>query len=149
MAQLHHALGPGQIAQRVGAEIGQPHIVGQRVDNEVIGCARQHGLAAVGQVAQSGRAIDGRADVVALIPQPYLASVDPDAQPNRRQRRPLQIQGAGDRVGRPAECDHEAVALTLLDRSYAVVGCDRFAQCLVQACHRGGHHLGLGLPQPR
>ena len=73
------------------------------------------------QVAQPGGAVDRRTDVVAfpagLAAQLHVAGVDPDAQPDRRQRRPLQIQRASHRVSRPGECNYEAVALALLHRA--------------------------------
>ena len=74
-----------------------------------LGRARQHGLAAVGQIAQPRGAVDRRADVVALVAQLHLAGVHADAQPDRRQRRPLQLQRARHRVGwrgrtRPRSC---------------------------------------------
>ena len=67
VAQLHHPLGAGQITQRMGTEVGQPGIGGQLVDHQVLGGARQHGLAAVGQVAQPRGPVDGGADVVPLV----------------------------------------------------------------------------------
>ena len=45
--------------------------------------------------------------------------------PDRGQRGPLQLQGAGHRVGGASERDDEAVALTLLNRADAVMGGDR------------------------
>ena len=152
VAQLHHAFGPGQIPQRVGTEVGQPGVGGQLVDDQILGGARQHGLAAVGQVAQARGPVDGRADVVARIfwvPQPHLAGVQADAQPDRRQRRPLQVKGARHRIRRTPERDHEAVALTLLDRADAIVRGDGVGHGLIQPRYRGGHLLGLGLPEPR
>ncbi|WP_420716100.1 hypothetical protein [Mycobacterium sp. 94-17] len=101
------------------------------------------------QIAQPGGAIDRRADVVALIAQPHLAGVDPDPQPDRRQRRPLQIEGAGHRLSRAGKRDDEAVALTLLDGPDPAVGGDHLRQRLVQPCHSNGHLVGLGLPQAR
>ncbi len=58
----------------------------------------KHGLAAVRQIAQPRGAVDGRADVVAFVAQLHLAGMHPDAQPDRGQRRPLQLQRAGHRV---------------------------------------------------
>jgi len=42
MTQLHHPLGAGQIPQRVRAQIGQPGIGRESIDNPVLGRARQH-----------------------------------------------------------------------------------------------------------
>ncbi len=80
MAQLHHPLRAGQTAQRMSAQIGQPHVGGQPVDDQRLGRTRQHRLAAVGQIAQPRRAVDGRADVVALVAQLHLAGVHADPQ---------------------------------------------------------------------
>ena len=124
MAQLHHPLRAGQITQRVGAQIGQPHTVGEPVDHQLLGRARQHRLAAVGQIAQPRGAVDRRAGVVTLIAQLHLAGVHPDAQPDRGQRRPLQLQRSRHRIGGAGERRHEAVALALLDRAHPVMGGD-------------------------
>ena len=148
MAQLHNPFGAGQVAQRVGAEVVQRDVWRELVDDKRFRRARQHRLAAVREVAQPGGAVDRRADVVAFVAQVHVAGVHADAQLDRRQRRPLQIQRAGHRVGGAGERDDEAVALTLLDGPHTVVGGDRVGQCLIEACDRGCHLLGLGLPQP-
>ena len=101
------------------------------------------------QVPQSSGAIDRRPDVVALVPKPNLAGVDPDAQPDRGQRCPLQVQRTSDRVGRAGESDHEAVALALLDRADSITGGDDVQHHLIEARHSGGHLIRLGFPQPR
>ena len=74
------------------------------------------------QVPQPSGAIDRRSDVVTLVAKPNFAGVDPDAQPDRRQRRSLQVQRAGHRVGGAGESDHEAVALALLNRADSITG---------------------------
>ena len=89
MTQLHHALGTGQVAQPVGAQIGQPRIGRQRINDQCLGRARQHRLPAMGQIAEPRRPIDGRADVITFIPQLHLAGVHTDPQADRGQRRPL------------------------------------------------------------
>ena len=73
------------------AQIGQPRIGRQPVDDQVVRRARQHGLAAVRQIAQPCGPVDRRADVVAFVAQLHLAGVHADAQPDRRQRCPLQL----------------------------------------------------------
>ena len=93
MAQLRHPFGPGQIAQFMGAQIGQPGVVRQPVGDQLLGRAGQHGLAAVRQIAQPGGPVDGRTDVVALVAQLHLPGVHADAQPNRRQRLPAANPG--------------------------------------------------------
>ena len=67
VAQLDDPLGPGQVAQRVGAQVGQRDIGRELIDDQRLGRARQHRLAAVGQVAQPCGAVDRRADVVAFV----------------------------------------------------------------------------------
>jgi hypothetical protein len=70
----------------------------------------------VRKVAQPRRPVDGRADVVALVTQLHLTRVHADAQPDRGQRRPLQVQRTRHRVAGTRERDHEAIAFTLFDR---------------------------------
>ena len=122
VAQLHHPFGTGDTAQFVPAEIGQPRVGRKRIDNQILGGAREHRLAAVGEIAQPRRPVDRRADVITLIAQLHLSGMHTDAQPDRGQRRPLQLQCARSRLGRAGERDHKAVALTLLDRPHPAVG---------------------------
>ena len=149
VAELHHPFGAGQIAQRMGAEVDQRDVLRELVDDKRFRRTREHRLAAVGEVAQPRGAVDRRADVVAFVAQLDVAGVHADAQLDRCQRRPLQLQRAGHRVGGAGERDDEAVALALLDRSHTVVGGDRVGQRLVEARDRGLHRVGLGLPQAR
>jgi hypothetical protein len=72
-----------------------------------------------------------------------------DAQPDRGQRCPLQHKCTRDRVAGTGERDHEAIALALLDRAHTAMGGDDIGEGAVEVRDRGGHHLGLGLPQPR
>ena len=62
---------------------------------------------------------------------------------------PLQLQGTLHCVSRTGERGHEAVALPLLHRPHPAMGGDDFGDGLGEARDRGGHLLGLGLPQPR
>ena len=100
------------------------------------------------QIAQPRGAVDHRPGVVALIAQQHLAGVDPDAQPDRRQRCPLQLQRTGRRVGRAGERRHKTVTLTLLDRPHTAMGGNQITQRVIQARKGRRHLLGLGLPQP-
>ena len=131
----------------MGAQIGQPRVVRQLSVTNRLGGARQHRLAAVGQVAQPAGPVDGRSDVVALVAQLHVAGVNADAQPDRGQRRPLQIEGAGHGVDGAAERDHEAVAFALFDRADSVVVRYQFGQCAIQFATPPSL-LGLGVPQP-
>ena len=63
----------------------------------------------MGQVAQPCGPIDGRAEVAGLVAKLHLAGVHADAQPDRGERRPLQLQGTRHRVAGTRERDHEAV----------------------------------------
>ena len=67
VAELNHPFGAGQVAQRVGAQVGECDVGWELVEDKRFRRTGEHGLTAVGQVAQSGGAVDGRADVVALV----------------------------------------------------------------------------------
>ena len=79
VAELHHAFGAGQIAQRMGAQVGERDPLRELVDDKWFRRTREHGLAAVGQVAEPGGAVDRRSDVVAFIAQLRVAGVQADA----------------------------------------------------------------------
>ena len=89
MAQLHNPFGSGQVAQRMGAEVVECDVWRELVDDKRFRRTRQDRLAAVGEVAQPGGAVDRRADVVAFVAQMHVAGMHADAQLDRRQRRPL------------------------------------------------------------
>ncbi len=101
----------------------------------------------MGEVTQARGPVDSRTGIVALVSQPHFPGVNTDAQPERGQRRPLQVQRGGRRIRRAAERDHKAVALALLDRTHSVMGHDHFGQHLIEALDRSVHFLRLGLPQ--
>jgi hypothetical protein len=103
----------------------------------------------VRQIAQPGGPIDGRPDVVAFVAQLDLAGVQANAQPDRRQRCPLQVQRARNRIAGAGECDHEAVALALFYRPYPVVRADDLRQRAIHAGDRDGHVVRLCFPQLR
>ena len=149
MAQLHNPFRARAGRAADGAEVGQRDVRRELVDDKRFRRTGQHCLAAVREVAQPGGAVDRRADVVAFVAQVHVAGVHADAQLDRRQRRTLQLQRAGHRVGGAGERDDEAVALTLLDGPHTVVGGDRVGQCLIEARDGGLHRLGLGFPQAR
>ena len=149
VAQLHNPFRARQVAQRMGAEVVERDVRRELVDDKRFRRTRQHRLAAVREVAQPGGAVDRRADVVAFVAQVHVAGVHADAQLDRCQRRPLQLQCACHGVGGAGERDDEAVALALLDGPHTVVSGDSIGQYLVEALNGGLHRLGLGLPQAR
>src|SRR5215207_6649423 len=108
-------------------EVGQPGVGREPIENQIFGRARQHGLPAVGQIAQACGPVDGRADVVALVTQLHLPGMHANAQPDRSERCPLQLQRARHRVAGPGERDHEAIAFALFDRPQTVMGGDELA----------------------
>jgi hypothetical protein len=130
----------------MGAEVVERDVGRKLFDDKRFRRTRQHGLAAVREVAQPRGAVDRRSDVVRLVAQVHITGVHADAQFDRSQRRVLQGQRASHRVGGARERDDEAVALALLDRAYPAVGRDRLGQCLVEAFDCGLHRPGLGLP---
>ena len=60
MAQLQHPLGPAEVLQTVGAEVGQRHAVGQVVPGQVSGRPEQQDLPAVPDGPQPGARITAR-----------------------------------------------------------------------------------------
>ncbi len=84
------------------------------------------------KISQPRGPVDRRTRVVALIAQLYLAGMHADAQPDRRQRRPLQFQRTRHGVAGTGECQHEAVALALLDGAHAAVDRHEIAQHAVE-----------------
>jgi hypothetical protein len=87
MTYVHHPLRAGQIAQRVGAQIGQPSTLGEPIDDQIACGGGQHRLAAVREIAQPDGAVDRRARVVGVVAQLHLPGMHPDPQPDRGQRR--------------------------------------------------------------
>ena len=149
VTQLPDAFRPREIAHHVRAEVGQRRTVRELILGQRRRHSRQQRLAAVPEIPESRGAVDGRADVVAGVAQADLAGVDSDAQPDRCQRRALQIQRARHRVRRTTEGDDEAVALPLLDRPDPGVGDECGGDGLIETRDGGGHLVGLGLPEPR
>ena len=148
MAQLHHTLRPGHIAQLVSSQIGQPCIGRQPVDHHLLRRCRQDRLAAVREIAQSRRAIHRRADVIALVSQLHLTGVQTDTQPDRRERRRLQFERTRHRVGSARERGDEAVAFALLDGPHTTVIRDDLRDGAIQPADRGCHLVVLRRPQP-
>ncbi len=55
MAQLRYAFGTGQVAELMGAQVGQPDLGRKLVNDQVVRGARHHDLAAMRQVTQPRR----------------------------------------------------------------------------------------------
>ena len=100
------------------------------------------------EVANTGGAVDRRPDVVGLVAQLDFSGVQPNAQPDRRQRRALQIERACDRVTRASEGDDEAVALTLFEGRTPPWAPTTSAAC-GQEQRRRRSSRRPGSPQPR
>ena len=149
VTELHHALGPRQIAQRVGAEIGQPRIGREPVEHQIACRAGQHGLAAVRQIAQPRGAVDGRADVVALVASAARRRCARRCAAGSDPRVPLQLQRTRHGVAGTSEHDHKTVALALFDRPHPAMGGDDIRQGAVELRDRSGHLLRPVVPQPR
>jgi hypothetical protein len=147
MAELEDVLGTVQVAKAMGAEVAQRHAVGEPVKHEVVRRPRQQGLSAVSEVAQPRAAVRGRPDVVALVALLDLTGVDADAQGKRR--RPLDVQGAGERVRGAVEDGDETVPFALLDRAHAPVAADRIVHDLVEGHDRDRHPVAVRLPPAR
>ena len=107
MDELVDALGRGEIAQAVLAEVAEMHAVGQHAAEQVGGRLGEERLAAVGDPAQASAAVYGRAAVVALA-QVGLAGVQrhPHLEIGPRHRL-LERRGRRDGVTRARE-DAEA-----------------------------------------
>src|SRR5258705_3295223 len=70
-----------------------------------------------------------------------------DAQPDRGQRRTLQLERTRPRVAGPRERHHEAIALALFARPPTVMGGDDLPHRAIEPRDGGRHLLRLGLPQ--
>src|ERR1700752_1863220 len=74
--------------------------------------------------------------------------MDPDADPDRRQGRPLHLQDASNGVAGANKGDHKRVALTLLHRPNSTICSVKISQKAIERGHRGGHLITPPLPQP-
>jgi len=110
----------------VRAEIGQPRARWQGFLDEVAHYGRQHGLAAVREIAQPSGPVDRRPRVVAVVAQYHLAGVDTDAQTDRGQWSALQGECARDGIAGSSECGDETIALALFHRPHPTVAGDQF-----------------------
>ena len=122
VTQLRDPLWTGHTPQLVKAEVSEPGLSRKHVGDQILGRAGEQGLASAGQIPDARRSVDAGTGVVALVVHLRLSGMHTDAQPDRGQRRPLQLQCARSRLARAGERDHKAVALTLLDRPHPAVG---------------------------
>ena len=110
--------GRGNSTQGVRAQIGQPDVlVGSMSSDQSFRGTRQHGLAAVSQIAQPRGPVDGRAGVVAFVAELDLAGVHPDPQPDRGQAGP-----AGTPAHTATASEARANAATKLSPSPCSIG---------------------------
>ena len=65
MAQLRYAFRTRQIAQLMGAQVGQPDVGRELVDGQIARGTRNHDLAAMRQITQPRRPAEGGAHIVA------------------------------------------------------------------------------------
>ena len=139
MTQLGHPLRVGQVTKPMGTQLGQPRTVGEPIGHQLHGPARQHRLAAMRQITQPRGAVDPRCREPIVIMKLHLTGAHPDAQPDRQQRGPLQLQRGRHRIGGPGERHLKTVTLAMFDRPHPAMGSDDIGHEFVQAAHRGGH----------
>jgi hypothetical protein len=149
MAKLHNPFRAGQVAKWMRAEVVKRDAGGKLINDKRFRRTGEHRLTAVSEVPQPRGAVDRRTDVVAFVAQMHITGVHTDPQLDRRQRRSLQVECAGNRVGGPCERNDEAVALALFDWPHPAMSGDRVGEFLVEPLDGCLHGLGLGLPQPR
>ena len=152
MNQLPHPLGTGQIAQVVHAEIAECRVGGQMIGHQPGGDVRQKHLAPMGTGPQPCTTDHRVTHVIAPVAQLCLAGVDRhphlDAGHLLRQR-PLHIHRRRDRIRRPRERGHHAVALALLDGTHPTMSGDTLVDHGVVAGDDRPGRVRRPLPQPR
>ena len=122
---LIDALGAGEIAQTMLAEVEQRDLVAEMVDEEITGGLRDQDLAAVGDRAQPRRSNDRLARIVAVGRGASLPRMDRHSHPQRRRsgptlrrQRSLCFDRRQHRIRRPREGRHDRVALALRERTH-------------------------------
>ena len=125
---LIDALGAGEIAQTMLAEVEQRDLVAEMVDDEIAGGLRDQDLAAIGDRAQPRRSNDRLARIVAVGRGAGLPRMDRHSHPQRRRSRPtlrrqrsLCFDRRQHRIRRPRERRHDRVALALRERTHATM----------------------------
>ena len=128
MDQLPDPFRAPEVLEPVPTQVGQGHALAQFVGDQRGRDVRQEHLAAVPARPQPRAADDGETEVVPLVAQLRFAGVQRHANvegepvgPLLRGQHPLRRDRRLERVRRPAERRHDAVALTLLDRTHAAV----------------------------
>ncbi|OBJ22734.1 hypothetical protein A5622_14745 [Mycobacterium sp. 1245801.1] len=79
VAQLHHRFRPRQITQVLRPQIHQPGTVGKPIEDQLGGRPGQHCLAAMRQITQAHRSIDGVSGMICCTTQLHLTGVHTDA----------------------------------------------------------------------
>ena len=156
MGELEDLLGAGQVFEPLRAQGPEARRLGQGLGDELIGGAREQGLAAVRRGPQARAAVKRRADVVSGVAEDRLAAVQGDADPQLAALRPvgraqlaLEVERAGKRPRGLGEGDHGAVALALLERAGPAGGLDGALEELVVKRDRRPHRSGVGFPESR
>jgi hypothetical protein len=153
---LPHPLGTAKVFEAVHPEISQAHPLRQPIDDQPCSGVREEDLVAVSDAPQPSASDHGLAEVVALVAQLGLAGVDGHADVQVGSLRPLLaeeatlgVDGGGECIGRPRERGHDAVALSLLHRSYPAEVRDDVVHDLVVPSDRRRHPGRRPFPTPR
>ena len=122
---LIDALGAGEIAQTMLAEIEQRDLVAEMVDEEIAGGLRDQDLTTMGDRAQPRRLNDRLARIVAVSRRAGLPRMHRHSHPQRRRSEPtlrrqgsLRFDRSEHRIRRPRESRHDRVALALRERTH-------------------------------
>ena len=151
--QLVHALRAGDPAQPVQPEIDQVEVVGQGIAHECCAGAREHDLAPVRRRHQPARAVQRRAEVVAVA-LVHLAGVDAHADRQRSDRTPRlgrerahRLHGSGDGIRDGRQRGVRTVAGGLEDAARVLL--DGIAEDRVVTRQCLPHGVGMLFPQAR
>jgi hypothetical protein len=135
MAKLIHVLRAAEVAKPVAAEIDDRSAVGQALDDEIMGRARQQNLSAVSDCPEAGAPDDRAAEVVRLVAQLGLTGVQCHTDLDGAALGPafvsdgeLGTERRSGRVRRSGEGSDHAVALALLEGPHTTMATD----CLVE-----------------
>ena len=153
MDELEDPLRLREVLQPVVAQVTESRALGQALPGELGDERREQDLASVPGRHDPGRAIHGRAVVVAA-PWLGLAGVHPDADPERpglaprlRGQHPLCLETRLYTIRSGWEDGHETVAHHLDDAPLGAL--DRVGEDRVVTLHRRLHRVREPLPEPR